>query len=1243
MFMSHLKIKLVAVVILVLTQLSLSAQQHVVKNSYHGESEITASESITFLPGFHVVGNTNFRAYIKNTAANCTPLVLNPSANLNYITTLHALVPGIKNAGEMLGKNICEVSANVAYFDGFGRGIQSVNVQGNSESKDVIQFQEFNVFGGTPKQYLPFVAANNNGAYVHNAVNAQLDFYSNTPGIAASGRPFAETRTDNSPLGRIVEQGAVGDIWQLGNGHTKKIVYHGNNEHTSFDPNTNVGSKQVAMYTCNANSTIPQRVNGTKIYARGALALTIYKDENWTEADGCWGTVEEYTDRAGRLILKRTYNKLSAGNTEMLSTYYVYDEFNNLKFVLPPKAEPDNENALNQNVVDNLCFQYRYDEFNRLVEKKVPGKGWEFMVYNTLNQLVFSQDAIQRDKSPQEWSFSKHDVLGRNIMTGIYKDPNTAADNSFSSPSNANRLSLQAEVNSQSTLFEERTASSTTGYTGNTLPANADIAYYLAHNYYDDYDVPGLPAQYVAAAGNNYSRATQGLQTVSRIAVLNNPAHMLWNVNYYDDDARVVKSFTQHYLGSVLNNGNYDETSSTYNFVGEILNTVRRHFVNGIEKLHIADSFDTDHTGSLLSAKQKINDGPEIILVKNEYNTLGQLKNRYFHSENNGSTFLQNISHSYNERGWLNTSSSNLFNMELIYHDDGTHGAFGAYNGNISYVKWGSNLENMFSYDYNKINQLTLASFPGMTEQVSYDKGGNISKLIRNNNAIDYNYASGTNQLQSVSGNGLNQINYAYDLNGNAVIDGSKQNINIAYNLLDLPKTVSGSQSVSYQYDASGKMLSKSGVSGLNEYIYGIQYGNVSGSYNIDFVKTGLGRAVRQSDNTYRYQYDLTDHLGNVRVTFDKDPNTGIARRIQEDNYYAFGKRVSVAPVSLDNKYLYNGKDIQEELGEYDYGARFYNPEIARWNVQDPHAESYANLSPYNYVGNDPINFTDPTGMDPLGWILPNGGGKPYWDPDINTQKQFNDSGLSGKFLGMTGLWFDAESGNRYEYSANGTIFQLVRTLPEFTARGFYQRDQIRAGEPKFNFGKLWSKYNNDLLKLNPMIGMSGKMVEGFTNEIYTFGSMLANTPSGVRNMYGENLLGTYGAQGAQDRKFMATMSFLSLPLGGIAEAGAGAKGGLGSMMEASEAARYSKYWQNYAPKQITPGTPRLDWLRQSGRTGRMESSRVIYDSYGRQTYRVDFSDHMRPLNHSIPHLHQYQYGPMSGFGKESVFNFFEK
>jgi RHS repeat-associated protein len=136
---------------------------------------------------------------------------------------------------------------------------------------------------------------------------------------------------------------------------------------------------------------------------------------------------------------------------------------------------------------------------------------------------------------------------------------------------------------------------------------------------------------------------------------------------------------------------------------------------------------------------------------------------------------------------------------------------------------------------------------------------------------------------------------------------------------------------------------------------------------SLKYIVTPEGRAVK-SGSTWDYEYNLTDHLGNVRAVIRKGSN-GLAELIQQKHYYPFGMEMSQLNLGTGtNKYLYNSKEIQDDfnLYWYDYGARFYDPGLGRWHSVDPLAKKYPGFSPYNYCFNNPLNSVDPDGREPL-------------------------------------------------------------------------------------------------------------------------------------------------------------------------------------------------------------------------------------------------------------------------------------
>ncbi|WP_276090962.1 polymorphic toxin type 10 domain-containing protein [Pedobacter sp. JY14-1] len=920
------------------------AQQNKVISKYEKQKEITANTSITLSEGFEVKAGAEFRAYISSNPGGELNYALNPS--MNTIVSYTTRVPGIIEPSDP--KNgINQVIVDVQTLNHYGQLVETQNVKSTPDFKDVITITEYDDADRQANKYLSFAYTSGKKNFFTKGFSFNVESYYSSANIPlsmeANAEPVHRTVFDGSRLNRIREQ-SYGAGYEIGSDKTTKYA-------------TLMGTNDVARYDVLVNSSTGARKltrTGNAKYSGSEILINSFKNENVALAYLA-GTVHEYKDKDDRVILRRHFN-IVGSIQETLSTYYVYDDLGNLSFVLPPKVEADADGIPSQSTLDNLCYQYRYDDQNRMIAKKVPGKGWEFMVYNKLNQVIMTQDSVQRMKAPQEWSISKYDGQGRSVVTGIYTHTGSTAGTSYLG-------AIQSSADAVASQYETRTATGT-GYTSVTYPTT--LAVTLSINYYDDYNFPGgNPYPY---SGSDASAMTRGLLTGSKVNVLGT-TNMLWTVNYYDRDGKVSHAFKQHYKGSTVVAGNYDEISTTYDFTGAVLSATRSHKVAGTEQLKTLDEYTYDHRGRKVDSWQTIGSGTRTLLSRLEYDDLGHVYKKNLHSSNSGSSFLQTITYAYNTRDWAKSMTAPLLAINTTFQPNGNISTFsytGQYGGSRSFTYGYDKLDRLISSTYATSGSGGTVTANKLNEEISYDKMGNILSLKRGlstNTPISYTYANGgmSNLLSSTSGAVAGS--YTYDGNGNALTDGKRGVTSISYNRLNLPQSVTRSSggNAAYTYDATGTKLKSVQGTVTREYIDGIQY---TGG-NLEFFATEEGRALKNG-STYSYEYNLTDHLGNVRVSFDKHPTTGAARVIQENEYYAFGLDTINYISGTKNNYLYNGKEEQDVLSNmYDYGARFYDPVIGRWQSVDPLAEQGRRWSPYAYAFDNPIYFIDPDGMWP--------------------------------------------------------------------------------------------------------------------------------------------------------------------------------------------------------------------------------------------------------------------------------------
>ncbi|MGB0254727.1 MAG: DUF6443 domain-containing protein, partial [Flavobacteriaceae bacterium] len=845
-------------------------------------------------------------------------------------------------------------------------------------------------FGRQHRDYLPVPASGSSGSFRTDAEAQTLAYY-NTPEFDNTQNPYTERIYEASPLNRVLEVGAPGNIWKANpNSDADRTIK------TDYDANSWDDLVRWFEVDFEGGNTQKPTLKDKGVYPAGELYKSVVKDENWRHYTYSQDSnkTETYTNKQGQVILKRAFSYNSWHDT-----YYVYDDFGNQTFVIPPEVQtyasvwqqgdykyvslrdydglfttPINDGAykygaaylgswdksvrlyyyaynlsghtpkngshfdlspmgvdlpagglsgyvfytttngerksngvygylignrvsisglpeeplkhfsfnlyrvvgelrndkpLMADQLETMMYQYRHDHRNRPVERKIPGKDWEYIAYDTLDRPVLTADGNLRAKN--QALKTEYDVFGRVTKTGLVTGVSGSSHNAFKTHINKPIGILHTENFYDRYTFDKQ---------GLTLPSHA---------------VTGT------LIGSQTGNQTQGLQTGSRVAVLNssNPERVegwITTLIGYDAKGRTIYEGTHNPATGVVT-----QSTHTLDFVGRTTKTTTVQTKGG-ETLTKVDDFVYDHVGRLVDHDITLN-GQQEDLVHNRYDELGQLAQKTLGGG------LQTVDYDYNVRGWLrhinnpDALGDDLFGFTLDYGS--------LYNGNIQRTEWATandGIKRRYYYWYDGLNRLGSATYyaPGKRwgsyrTWYNYDRNGNIKRLYRSSDeriTIDYlNYAYSGNQLLSVTDTSKNSegfadgtntdFDYIYDNNGNLTQDKNK-GITMQYNHLNLPTAITkASQSLAYTYDVNGGKHAKT-------------FGNIKTSYTplavykndaLELVFSPEGY-FEQKNGGFIHTYQYKDHLGNNRLSYadangngkiDTPRSTGIT--IWEDGF----------------------------------------------------------------------------------------------------------------------------------------------------------------------------------------------------------------------------------------------------------------------------------------------------------------------------------------------------------------------
>jgi len=718
------------------------------------------------------------------------------------------------------------------YLDGLGRTVEKVSREIATPATaggtwgDLVWFYPYDAMGREPLKYLPYTTSSQPGKYKTAPLTEQPQYYTN---VYSESSAYTSIAFDNSPLNRIRNVKEAGTAWAASHGDS---VY--------YDVNSAADNVQYFKVDyVQGHAPVSQGA-----YTAGLLYKLTYQDVNNK-------LVVEYTDKAGRMILKKIQADAtpSAAHSGWICTYSIYDDFGQIRCQVQPEGVKYLDangwtfaGTNGQTVLNEQCFQYMYDDKGHTTWKKAPGAVAQNMVFDVRDRLVFMQDGNQAALATPQWSATLYDELDRPTITTLYNTTATIA-------------SLQTDVNSGTPIS-----------TANL--ANTAVTTILKYLYYDDYSFATVKtfntgftntSAYSTSDPNvqaiSPTNRTVGLPTGNLVRVLGT-TQFLATTNYYDEKERRIQTLEDNLKAGT------DITTFQYYFDGRVLSSCNSHTATGTGYTNYISltKYNFDQLGRVISLQKQYGSNPLKTVSSFDYDDMGRLKTKHLDPgyTAGGNAELESLNYSYNIHNQItgvnkdyalkSPASYNkwghFFGFYLGY--DNRDNVFGTtqLNGQVGGQLWntqGDDAQRKYEYSYDNAGRLINAIFTeqqhpgdgwsstkmdfsvtGVSGQITYDYNGNLLTMLQKGvlpgtpspltvDDLRYAYSPYSNKLQSVTdqmtqtssngqfgdfkdgANAAGTPDYVYDANGNLVIDLNK-------NVQSLNNGAAGTNGISYNF-----------------------------------------------------------------------------------------------------------------------------------------------------------------------------------------------------------------------------------------------------------------------------------------------------------------------------------------------------------------------------------------------------------------------------------------------------------